>query len=67
MLWESQDDIDKAFINYFNNLFTLDTPYDMEECLRATKRRVTADIKYSTFERVHNRGGWLSLKPNASS
>jgi len=48
-------------------LFTLDTPYDMEECLRATKRRVTADIKYSTFGRVHNRGGWLSLKPNASS
>lgn len=44
VIWESQDDIGKAFVNYFSNLFTSDSTDNMEDCLRAVKRQVTTEM-----------------------
>lgn len=53
--WESRDDIGKAFINYFSNLFIAEVPDDQEECLSVIKRRVTS--KCSIIKRIYRRGG----------
>jgi hypothetical protein len=44
LVWETQEDIGQAFINYYDNLFTSEFSGDMESCLSATERRVTNDM-----------------------
>ncbi|GLT66646.1 hypothetical protein SLA2020_390010 [Shorea laevis] len=49
-LWTKQEDIDAAFINYFQSLYTSASPSGIEDSLGEVQHRVTAEMNASLLQ-----------------
>jgi hypothetical protein len=49
-LWDSEKEVQEAFINYFKTLFTSDSAGDMNPCLQWVNSRVTMEMNESLLK-----------------
>ena len=63
--WESEEEVQNAFLNYFSGLFKSGSAGDMSQCLQPIDCRVTEDMNMDLLKKFYKRGDIWSPTTNA--